>query len=55
MESNGTLEFHNETEHEFARFLETGTVRAPGDSQGKTLKAWVDLAGKTRAGAAVIF
>jgi DNA-binding NtrC family response regulator len=44
MESNGTLDGRNETEHEFARFLEAGMVRAPGDAEGKTLKAWVDLA-----------
>ena len=44
MDSNGTIDARTETEHDFARFLETGMVRASADAQGKSLKAWVDLA-----------
>jgi DNA-binding NtrC family response regulator len=46
METEGTLEARSETEVDFARFLqsENGAIRSSGEGQGKSLKAWVDLA-----------
>ena len=46
MESEATLQTRSDTEIDFARFLqsENGATHSGVEGQGKSLKAWVDLA-----------